>query len=102
MADDSETPVMEKEVHIIVQVTVRKGEPLPEEMPHPQSAGFGDQGEEDGEPEPPAEEEPAAPKPTLEELGVKFVLSTFNGQSLERSCSLSLVFSASGVLYCSP
>jgi hypothetical protein len=94
MADeeDGEALVMEKEVHIVVQVTVRKGEPVPY-MPRVKTASTtaddeegeeeGEEGEGDGEEgaEGGAETEP---KPTLEELGVKFVLSTFNGQSQER------------------
>ncbi len=83
---------MEKEVHIVVQVTVRKGEALPD-MPRVKTTSTaGD--EEDGGVEGGDDEGTGAgegegePKPTLEELGVKFVLSTFNGQSLERCACL--------------
>ena len=81
-------PVMEKDVHIVVQVIVRKCEPLPEEAPRrKKTAGSGEEegeegdGEEDGE----SKEAATGPKPTLEELGVKFVLNTFNGNTSERS-----------------
>jgi hypothetical protein len=81
-------PVMEKDVHIVVQVIVRKCEPLPEEAPRrKKTAGSGEEeGEEgDGEEEGEGEEAVPRPKPTLEELGVKFVLNTFNGNTSERS-----------------
>lgn len=81
MADEEET-AMDKEVHLVVQVVVRKGEPLPED-PRPKTPPSESEG---AEPEPEAGEaveEPPA-KPTLEELGVKFVLNTFSGETLER------------------
>jgi hypothetical protein len=98
MEDPEEPPPMQKDVHIIVQVIVRKGEPLPppeKAQPLPilendgeEVAGEGEGQDAEGNGE--EEEEPSGeegPKPSLEELGVKFVLSTFNGESLERYVS---------------
>jgi hypothetical protein len=88
---DSDEGAMEKEVHMTVQIIVRKGEPLPEEKPRPKTSGSddkegeGDDGEGEGDGEGGEPEGEAEPKPTLEELGVKFVLTTFNGVTLERS-----------------
>lgn len=82
-------PVMEKDVNIVVQVIVRKCAPLPEEAPRHKktAAGSGEEEGEEGEGEEEGEGREAAtgPKPTLEELGVKFVLNTFNGSTSERS-----------------
>ena len=95
MADDGEPAEqiqMEKDVHIVVQITVRKGEPLPEEVLRPNTPSSDDEGEK----EPEAQGEPES-KPTLEELGVKFVLNTFSGQVLERYCRC-LLFACSRCL----
>ena len=106
MADPEQPPPMQKDVHIIVQVIVRKGEPLPppekaEPLPRSENdeeevAGEGEgqdaEGNGDEEEEPSGEE---GPKPSLEELGVKFVLSTFNGESLERYLLFILPFPTS-------
>jgi hypothetical protein len=45
--------------------------------------GGGEEG--DGEEDCESKEAATGPKPTLEELGVKFVLNTFNGNTSERS-----------------
>jgi hypothetical protein len=90
-AEDDAPPPMEKDVHIVVQVIVRKCEPLPEEAPRPRTGGSGDEsgeeggGEDAGGGEGGGEEAAPEPKPTLEELDVKFVLNTFNGSTSERS-----------------
>ena len=54
MADEEET-AMDKEVHLVVQVVVRKGEPLPEEDPRPKTPPSESEG---AEPEPDAGEAP--------------------------------------------
>lgn len=100
---DTDEGAMEKEVHMIVQIIVRKGEPLPEETARLKSPGSEDEECERNEGEATKEEsdgEAAQPKPTLEELGVKFVLTTFNGVSLERYDCVRLYFISLSLLLC--
>jgi len=86
MADDGDPPgeapdAMERKVQIVVEITCRKGDPLPAlgEAAYSSGSEKGD-GDEAEEVNGPAEgEEAPAPPPPLLDLGCKFHLTMFNG-----------------------